>query len=129
MRIRWKGRQYEVPIDDERGIRPRMIDDDDSNYVEQFTMTIIPVKKIHPDAKIPKRQTEEAAGLDLTSMKDEEFKPGEIKIVGTGIAMKIPKGYYRQIKPRSSLAMIGLTVDGGVIDADYIQEIKMILAY
>ena len=48
--------------------------------------------------------------------------------MGTGIAIAIPKGYYRQIKPRSSLTLARITVDGGVIDSDYRGEVMVIMA-
>src|SRR5438270_12584205 len=45
----------------------------------------------------------------------------------TGISVEIPKGYYEQMYTRSSLAMVGLCLEGGVIDAIYREEIKLIL--
>ena len=45
----------------------------------------------------------------------------------TGISVEIPKGYYGQIYTRSSLVMVGLCLEGGVIDAIYRGEIKLIL--
>src|SRR5438270_12048571 len=45
----------------------------------------------------------------------------------TGISVKIPKGYYGQMYTRSSLVMVGLCLKGGVIDATYRGEIKLIL--
>ena len=78
--------------------------------------------------RLPRRKTKEAAGFDLSAVKNVQIGPGESTIVGTGIAIKIPKGHYGQIKPRSSMAISGIIIDGGVIDADYRGEIKMIIA-
>src|SRR5205807_4738122 len=56
-----------------------------------------------------------------------EIPPGEIITMDISIIVKIPEGYYGQIKPRSSLAKVGLIVDGGVIDSDYRGTIQVIL--
>ena len=127
MLIKWKGRKYEVPIDDERGIRPKIIDEssDDENYdLEINTMTFM---KLRSDAKIPKFAKKGDAGMDLSIVKNIELPPGESTVVGTGVAARIPEGHYGQIKPRSSLAVAGVTTDGGVIDEGYRGEIKIIL--
>src|SRR6202453_3359020 len=125
MRIIWKARRYEIPIDLERGIRPRMVDDDEINEQEEhYMMQIVCTDK---KAKTPERKSEQAAGLDLSTVKDIEIQPGESCVVGTGIAARIPAGHYGQIKPRSSLAAVGITVDAGVIDADYTGKIKIII--
>jgi len=50
------------------------------------------------------------------------------KLIGTGIAIGIPQGTYARIAPRSGLAYkecIG--IGGGVIDADYTGEVKVIM--
>jgi dUTPase len=40
-------------------------------------------------------------------------------MIDTSLAMAIPAGYYGQLQLRSSIAKQGLTIKGGVIDADY----------
>jgi len=85
------------------------------------------VKKLKGNAKLPERKTEGAAGLDLYSAEDVEINPGEIKIIGTGIAVEIPKGYFGLIKDRSGFASKGLHTLAGVIDEDYRGEIKIVL--
>ena len=78
-------------------------------------------------AEIPLKKTEGAAGYDLKVLKKTTILPGVPMIIPTGLAFGIPKGYYGQIKPRSSLALAGLTTDGGVIDTDYTGEVMVIL--
>src|SRR6201985_2789619 len=124
MRITWKGRKYEIPIDLTRGIRPQMMESDDDEAEEHFMMQVVRTDR---KAKILERKSEQAAGFDLSTVKDIELQPGESCVVGTGIAARIPEGHYEQIKPRSSLAVVGITVDAGVIDADFRGEIKMII--
>ena len=46
----------------------------------------------------------------------------------TGIAIGLPKGTYAWIAPRSGLASKkGIAINGGVIDADYTGEIRVIM--
>ena len=88
------------------------------------------VKKLNNLAQIPAYQSEEAAGFDLHSVNDVIIKPNERKLIGTGLAFDIPKGYEIQIRPRSGLAYKhGITVlnTPGTIDSDYRGEIKVLL--
>jgi len=90
----------------------------------------IKVKKLSELAEIPAYQTEEAAGFDLHSIDDVVIKAGERKLISTGLAFEIPKGYEIQIRPRSGLAYKhGITVlnTPGTIDSDYRGEIKVLL--
>ena len=41
--------------------------------------------------------------------------------------MAVPEGTYGRIAPRSCLATKGISVDAGVIDADYRGEVKVLL--
>uniref|UniRef100_A0A8C4XFV6 dUTP diphosphatase n=1 Tax=Erpetoichthys calabaricus TaxID=27687 RepID=A0A8C4XFV6_ERPCA len=68
---------------------------------------------IHPDAKLPIRGSEGAAGLDLYAIQDETVTE-RVTIINTGIGVKIPKGHYGHVCPRSSLALKGVTVLAGV---------------
>jgi len=47
--------------------------------------------------------------------------------VQIGLAVAVPDGSYGRIAPRSGLATRGITVDAGVIDADYRGEVKVLL--
>jgi dUTP pyrophosphatase len=88
------------------------------------------IKKLNSDAIIPAYQTKEAAGFDLHSIEDVIINPGERKLIGTGLAFEIEKGYEIQIRPRSGLAYKhGITVlnTPGTIDSDYRGEIKVLL--
>ena len=49
-------------------------------------------------------------------------------LVGTGLAIGLPQGTYGRIAPRSGLASkVGISIDAGVIDRDFIGEIKVLL--
>jgi len=88
------------------------------------------IKKLTSKAQIPAYQTDESAGFDLHSIEDIIIQPGERKLIGTGLAFEIPKGYEIQIRPRSGLAYkhgISVLNSPGTIDSDYRGEIKILL--
>ncbi|MCB4203580.1 dUTP diphosphatase [Deferribacterales bacterium Es71-Z0220] len=79
---------------------------------------------------IPEYATDGAAGADLKSAEDGVIKPGEVKLVKTGLFLEIPEGYEGQVRPRSGLALkFGVTVlnSPGTIDSDYRGEVGVIL--
>ena len=57
------------------------------------------VKLLSPEAKIPTRGSEHAAGLDLYSTIETMVPPGDSVLVKTGIALEIPPGSYGRIAP------------------------------
>lgn len=74
------------------------------------------------------RLSQTDAGIDLRSKQDYDIKPQHRCLVGTGISMSIPPGYYGRIAPRSGLALkYGIDVLAGVVDAGYRGEICVIL--
>jgi len=80
----------------------------------------------------PTYQTKFSAGMDLMSYLQEPIiiKPGEFKLISTGIHIKLPKSVEAQVRPRSGLALKkGVTVlnSPGTIDSDYRGEIGVIL--
>ena len=90
------------------------------------------IKKLSPDAKIPSYGSAEAAGADLYALTEEcvIIESGQTKLIHTGIAMEIPKGYVGLIYARSGLATKkGLAPANkvGVIDSDYRGEIMVAL--
>ena len=90
----------------------------------------IRVKRLHPDAKIPKAAKVGDVAFDLYSVIDYELKSGERYAVPTGIAIEIPAGYEGQVRPRSGLALKdGITVlnTPGTIDSGYRGEVKTIM--
>lgn len=83
----------------------------------------IQIKKLHPDAKIPKFALAGDVGMDLCSVVDIIIKPGERVSCPTGIAIKIPTGYAALIWDKSGPShKAGIKTLGGVIDSNYIGE-------
>jgi dUTP pyrophosphatase len=94
-------------------------------------MTVkVRVKRLSPDAQIPKAARRGDVAFDLYSVIDYELRPGERFAVPTGIAVEIPPGYEGQVRPRSGLALKeGITVlnTPGTIDSGYRGEVKNIM--
>src|SRR3954469_21600310 len=84
--------------------------------------------RINKDINPPlSKKHQNDAGYDLRSMEEIFIDPHQKVVIGTGIAFKIPDGYYGKIEARSGLAIAGLSTTGGVIDAEYQGEIKIIM--
>lgn len=95
-------------------------------------MVKIGFKKIHPDAKLPKKAHESDAGMDVCAVELVRLEPLKPVLVRTGLVPKIPDGYEIQVRPRSGLALkYGITVWNapGTIDSGYKGEIGVILLW
>ena len=76
-------------------------------------------------AKLPERAHPTDAGADLFSTETFRLLPGEAKLVGTGVGVKIPVGYGGFVLNRSSQRVAGITSLGtGLIDSDYRGELR-----
>ena len=93
----------------------------------------IKIKKVNPNAKIPTRGSDQAAGYDLYACLDTEkitIPAHQTVKVQTGLSMAIPEGYFGAIFARSGLAAKqGLRPANcvGVIDSDYRGEFMVML--
>jgi len=84
--------------------------------------------KLQSNAQTPSQAKEGDAGYDLYAVEDVSLAPLERRIVKTGIAVEIPRGFYGRIAPRSGLAAKnGIDVLAGVIDCSYRGEVGVIL--
>jgi len=85
------------------------------------------VKKLSPEAILPTKATDCAAGWDLYALHYKDFshlQASQIIMIQTGIALEIPLGYFGMIAPRSSLAKELTQYNSpGIIDSDYRGEI------
>ena len=92
-------------------------------------MSVLKIKKLRDDAKIPFRATDGSAGMDLYACIDEavEIMPHEIRVIPTGIAIELESAdYVAYIYARSGLAIkngIAPANCVGVIDSDYRGEV------
>lgn len=88
-------------------------------------MISVKIKRLHPDAVIPRYAKPGDAGMDLTATSIEFDHEKKIITYGTSIAVEIPKGYVGLIYPRSSVYKTSLVLANhvGVIDSGYRGEI------
>lgn len=93
----------------------------------------VEIKKLKDDARIPVKGSGSAAGADLYACMDQDkvqIGPGQTAMIGTGLAMAVPEGYFAGIFARSGLAAKeGLRPANcvGVVDSDYRGEVKIAL--
>ena len=93
-------------------------------------MIELPIRRLREDAVLPERAYAGDAGLDLAACERHELGPGERAVVGTGLAVAIPKGHAGFVQPRSGLADrhgISIVNAPGLIDSGYRGELKVIL--
>lgn len=91
-------------------------------------MNILKVTMTCDNAVLPVRGSKDAAGWDLHAAESCSLKPGERRVISSGIAAEIPGGYFGSIRPRSGLAVKhGIDTMAGVIDSDYRGEIGVVL--
>lgn len=88
---------------------------------------MIEVYKHSEKAIIPTRAHLTDAGLDLYLLNDTFIPMLSTMTLGTGISLRVPDGNVGKIEDRSSLAASGLRTGGGVIDANYSGEIKVVM--
>jgi len=89
----------------------------------------IPIE-LSEGVKLPKYAKEGDAGLDIYALEDYTIKPGETKIIPTGIKVAIPKGYAILIQPRSGQSAktkLRITNSPGLIDSGFRNEIGVIV--
>lgn len=82
--------------------------------------------------QLPFYATEGSAGMDVRAHLSENLciKPGEVKLVPTGLRVAIPEGYEIQIRPRSGMAFKSQVIPlntPGTIDSDFRGEVQVIL--
>jgi len=91
-------------------------------------MTEVKVKRLHPDAVIPKKAHANDAGFDLVAVEDTIIEPGETALIKTGLAFELPPGYEMQIRPRSGVTLkTKLRVQLGTVDSNYRGEVGVIV--
>lgn len=69
------------------------------------------------------------AGLDLAVKHETFLMPDEKRMIGTGIAVRIPDGHFGMIVPRSSCGKLGIMLANtvGIIDSQYTGELILYL--
>ena len=97
---------------------------------------VIQILRLRPDQDadipLPRYMTPDAAGMDICAAvpQDTVLEAGRIRLLPTGFAMALPRGYEAQVRPRSGLAVkhgIGMINAPGTIDCDYRGEVMIAL--
>ena len=83
------------------------------------------IKRLHPDAVVPKYAKAGDAGMDLTAIGME--REWDVVTYKTGLALEIPKGHVGLLFPRSSVYKTSMIMSNcvGVIDSGYRGEIML----
>ncbi|MCB0881285.1 MAG: dUTP diphosphatase [Thermoleophilia bacterium] len=90
----------------------------------------LPVRRLHPDARVPVRAHPWDAGLDLACTRAVTVPARGRAEAGTGLGIAVPEGWGGLVMPRSGLARKhGVTVTNapGLIDAGYRGEVIVLL--
>ena len=83
------------------------------------------IKKLHPDAVVPKYAKSGDAGMDLTAVEMESA--WDVITYKTGLAVEIPPWHVGLLFPRSSVYKTSMVLSNcvGVIDSGYRGEIML----
>lgn len=90
----------------------------------------IKIKTVHQDAIVPEHARAGDAGVDLHAIENVTIAPGDVKIIGTGLALELPDDLVALVHSRSGLAAkqrVAVLNAPGVIDSGYRGEVKVIL--
>lgn len=88
---------------------------------------IFGVALCHPDAQLPERKSEGAAGIDLQSCESITIPERSRSLISTGLKLQFTNDCYARIAPRSGLAVKGIDSGAGVVDSDYRGILKVLL--
>ena len=88
---------------------------------------LVRIERLIENSRIPTTESKLPAGHDLYSIKTLTIPAHSRSLIKTGLAIAIPNGTYGRLAPRSGLATKGISVEAGVIDADYRGELKVLL--
>lgn len=113
----------DIPMATDAGF-PDSIHDEDTSIIQQLR-----VLRVHPDAKLPSKATDEAACFDVFVPDFVNLHVEVLTKVPLGIKMAVPKGYCAQFYEKSGLALKGIEIKAGCIDSDYRGEINIVCRF
>lgn len=98
-------------------------------------MSILKIKKVYSDARLPSYAKENDAGMDVYAYFGGEMEmytlcSGDRALIDTGLRFEIEPGYEIQVRPKSGLALKkGITVlnSPGTVDAGYRNKVGVVL--
>lgn len=122
--------EYQQEIAEALGINVEDFEKIERETIKALTTKTLKIKKINPDAVIPKYSYPSDSGFDLHSVDSIVVPPLSRVLVPTGIKVEFDEGLELQIRPKSGLAINdGITVlnTPGTVDSGYNGEIKVII--
>jgi|SRR5690606_227949 len=92
----------------------------------------VKIKKLHPDAQLPRYATPGAAAFDIVAVGDPAPHPTDARAMhySTGLAFEIPPGHVMLVFSRSGQGFkeaVRASNAVGVIDSDYRGELRVSL--
>jgi dUTP diphosphatase len=92
-------------------------------------MIEVKIKKKNPEIPTPQYKTTGSAGCDICASENIIVPWGSSVLVPTGIFLEVPEGYECQVRPRSGLALKGITLmnSPGTVDSDFRGEMMILL--
>jgi len=92
------------------------------------TLDMLLVVKLSEHATIPTRGSPLAAGYDLYSAQDTNIPARGKGLVKTDIQIRVPRGTYGRVAPRSGLAWKQhIDIGAGVVDEDYRGNVGVVM--
>lgn len=85
------------------------------------------VRRITPDAVLPRRASPGSAGYDLYAAHDAEVAPHSWELIRLDLRMIIAEGHYGRIEPRPGMAVKHVHVCGGGVDSDHRGPVAVVL--
>src|SRR5882762_788983 len=89
-------------------------------------MLQLKVKRLQKDMDLPVKAGRLEAGIDFFCPKEIYLQSLKVTKVPLGLSLEIPEGYFLKFLDRSSMAINGLSVWGGVIDSTYRGELACV---
>lgn len=86
---------------------------------------VLEIDLVDKSLPLPQYHTNGSAGFDIYIRHDITLIPGECAYYPSNIRLKLPEGYYAEVKSRSSTFKREISVFNGVIDSDYTDEISI----
>jgi dUTP pyrophosphatase len=89
----------------------------------------VKLQRLLPTAHLPTKGSVGSAYYDLYAAEGGLVDAGRVRPITMGWNIEVPQGWFLDIRPRSGLAIIGITVNNspGTVDADFRGELKVIV--
>ncbi|MEX0415470.1 dUTP diphosphatase [Bacillus sp. C30] len=89
----------------------------------------VKIKRLNESVELPKYAKPGDSGFDLVAAEDTIIRPGQTKVIPTGLGFEIPPGYELQVRPRSGISRKKfLRVVLGTVDSGFRGEVGVIVS-